>query len=73
MRTFLLIAVWAVVIANMFFFTDIIYNYFVGNTQSLLSGATTEASQAALAAIMNAMCMMILYFYTSVLRDIERI
>lgn len=72
MKKVLLIVVWAIVIANMLFFTDILYNYVIGNTQSVLSGATTEASQAVLAAVMNVMCMIILYFYTLVINDIER-
>ena len=72
MKKVLLIVVWAIVIANMFFLTDILYNYVIGNTQSVLSGATTEASQAVLAAVMNVMCMIILYFYTIILTDKER-
>ena len=72
MKKVLLIVVWAIVIANMFFLTDILYNYVIGNTQSVLSGATTEASQAVLAVVMNVMCMIILYFYTIILTDKER-
>jgi len=73
MRKAILISVWAIVLLNMVFFTDIIINYFVGNTQSIFSGATTEGSQAALAGIMDFICLMILYFYTSVLLDKERV
>lgn len=73
MRKAILISVWAVVLLNMVFFTDIIINYFVGNTQSIFSGATTESSQAALAGVMDFICLMILYFYTSVLTDKERV
>ena len=73
MRKAILITVWAVVLLNMVFFTDIIINYFVGNTQSIFSGATTESSQAALAVVMDFIFLMILYFYTSVLTDKERV
>jgi len=67
MKKAILILVWAICLSNMVFFTDIIINYLNGNIESSLSGATTEQSQMVLSVVMDAMCILLIWMYTSVL------
>jgi hypothetical protein len=67
MKKAILISVWAICLSNMVFFTDIIINYLIGNDKSALSGATTEQSQMVLSLVMNAICILLIWMYTSVL------
>jgi len=67
MKKTILILVWAVCLSNMVFFTDIIINYLNGNIKSSLSGATTEQSQMVLSIVMDAICILLLWVYTTIL------
>ena len=67
MKKAILILVWAICLSNMVFFTDIIINYLNGNIESSLSGATTEQSQMVLSVVMDAICILLIWMYTTVL------
>jgi len=67
MKKAILISVWAICLSNMVFFTDIIINYLIGNDKSSLSGATTEQSQMVLSLVMNGICILLIWMYTTVL------
>jgi len=67
MKKAILITIWAICLSNMVFFTDIIINYLIGNDKSSLSGATTEQSQMVLSLVMNGICILLIWMYTTVL------
>jgi hypothetical protein len=67
MKKAILISVWAICLSNMVFFTDIIINYLIGNDKSSLSGATTEQTQMVLSVVMDAICILLIWMYTTVL------
>ena len=67
MKKVFLIAIWAICLANAFFFADILINFFLGYTKSAISGATTKQDQAVLSTVMLASIVLILYFYTTAL------
>lgn len=73
MKKILLVAVWAICLLNMLFFTDIIINYIIGNSQAFLSKASTGLSQMILASVMDLACVMLLYLYTIILNEKERV
>ena len=68
-KTIALILVWAICLANALFFGDIIVNFFLGNTQSEITGATTEQSQAILSVVVLFIIVIVLYFYTKLLTN----
>ena len=67
MKKVFLIAIWAICLANAFFFIDILINFCLGYTKSAISGATTEETQAYLSVVMLAVIGLTLYFYTKLL------
>ena len=67
MKKVFLVAIWAICLANAFFFGDILINFFLGYTESAISGATTEKTQAYLSVVMLAVIGITLYFYTKLL------
>jgi hypothetical protein len=67
MRKLFLVAIWAICLANAFFFIDILINFCLGYTESAISGATTEETQACLSVVMLAVIGITLYFYTKLL------
>ena len=67
MRKIFLIIVWIVGLSNGLFFTDILINFILGNSKSILSGATTEQTQALLSIIMLILISLMLYLYTTAL------
>lgn len=69
-KTIALILIWAICLTNAIFFCDIIVNYFLGNTQSKLTGATTELTQAIFSAVMLFLITIVLFFYTKVIKAI---
>ena len=71
-RKAVLIVVWAVCSLNIFFFSDIVINHWLGNTQSALSGATTRSVQCYISFIMIAICVAIIAMYTIVLREARK-
>jgi hypothetical protein len=73
MKKAILIGVWAICLLNMAFFTDIIVNYLIGNERSIYSGATTKVDQFYFSCFMNFICGLVLYTYTSILTDKERV
>jgi len=68
-KTIALILVWAICLANTLFFGDIIVNFFLGNTQSKITDATTELGQAIFSAVMLFIIVIVLYFYTKLLTN----
>lgn len=69
MKHLILAAVWLICLANAFFFGDIIVNYLLGNTQSKITDATTEQSQAIFSMVMLVIIGIILYFYTNLIKN----
>ena len=67
MRKLFLILVWLICLANGFFFSDILINFFLGYSKSFISGATTGESQAYLSVVMLAVITLTLYLYTNLL------
>ena len=68
-KTIALILIWAICLANALFFGDIIVNYLLGNTQSKITDATTEQSQAIFSMVMLALIVIVLYFYTNLIKN----
>ena len=68
-KTIALILIWAICLANALFFGDIIVNYLLGNTQSKITDATTEQSQAILSMVMLVLIVIVLYFYTNLIKN----
>lgn len=68
-KTIALILIWAICLANALFFCDIIVNFFLENTQSKITNATTELNQAIFSAVMLFIIVIVLYFYTQLLKN----
>lgn len=71
MRKLFLVIVWAICLANAFFFTDILINFCLGNSVSQISGATTEETQAYFSVFMLALITLTMYLYTMAVVSIE--
>jgi hypothetical protein len=67
MKKVFLVAIWAICLANAFFFIDILINFCLGYTESSISGATTKETQVYLSVVMLAVIGITLYFYTKLL------
>jgi hypothetical protein len=67
MKKVFLIAIWAICLANAFFFIDILINFCLGYTESAISGATTKESQAYFSVVMLVLITLTLYLYTKCL------
>lgn len=67
MRKLFLVIVWLICLANGFFFADILINFFLGYTESTISGATTKETQAYFSVVMLAVITLTLYLYTNLL------
>lgn len=69
MKKIILIVIWIVCLSNMYFFSDIIYNYCLDNETSQFSGASTGELQYYFSIFMDAMCILMLSIYTIVLTE----
>jgi hypothetical protein len=67
MKKLFLIFIWLICLANGFFFADILINFFLGYTESAISGATTKESQAYFSVVMLVLITLTLYLYTKCL------
>lgn len=63
--------IWLTGLYYLLFFVDIVINYYLGNTQSVLSHATTKGSQCFFSLFMIGIVILMLTMFTSILRNKE--